>query len=180
MFTHLQINFITYIINIIPNYINNISLNKTEIILRTSYTNLFYIVYFFKKHMNVLLSSILDICGADYPQRLLRFDIIYSCFSLKYNNKLRIKVAINEIMTVTSVSGIFLSAGWFERETWDMFGIFFNEHSRLRRILTDYGFNGYPLRKDFPCVGFFELRYSEESQKVVYEPLELVSSLRFN
>jgi NADH-quinone oxidoreductase subunit C len=83
-------------------------------------------------------------------------------------------------MTISSVSGIFLSAGWFERETWDMFGIFFTEHSRLRRILTDYGFNGYPLRKDFPCVGFFELRYSEESQKVIYEPLELVSSFRFN
>jgi NADH dehydrogenase (ubiquinone) Fe-S protein 3 len=180
MSSYIQINFVTYLLSIIPNYVKCISLNKTEILLRTSYINLFYLIYFFKKHTNTLFSSVLDICGADYPQRPLRFDVIYCCFSLKYNNKLRIKVALNEVITIPSISGIFLSSSWFERETWDMFGIFFSEHSRLRRILTDYGFNGYPLRKDFPCVGFFELRYSEESQKVVYEPLELTSILRFN
>jgi len=134
---------------------------------------------FFKKHTNTLLNVLSDICAVDYPQKKLRFEVVYNFYSLKYNYKLRLKVSVLEIMAIVSLYNIFLSSNWLEREVWDLFGVFFCDHSRLRRILTDYGFIGYPLRKDFPSVGFYEVRYSEILQKVTYEPLEFNTSLRF-
>jgi len=104
----------------------------------------------------------------------------YNCFSIKYNYRLRIKTILNELFALISLNKLFLSSRWWEREVWDMFGIFFSEHARLRRILTDYGFIGYPLRKDFPNVGFYEVRYSESQQKVIYEPLEFSCYTRFS
>jgi len=142
---------------------------------------MFYIqlCFFLKKHTNTLIGSIADICAVDYTQKYLRFEVVYNTFSFKYNYKLRVKTIINEITALPSLSSLFLSSNWWEREVWDMFGIFFYDHSRLRRILTDYGFIGYPLRKDFPNVGFYEIRYSESLQKVTYEPLEFNCYTRF-
>ncbi len=119
-----------------------------------------------------------DVCGVDYPERPMRFDVVYNLLSLKNNNRIRVKIQTDEKTPVDSVTGVFKSAGWFEREVWDMYGIYFNNHPDLRRILTDYGFEGHPLRKDFPLTGNVELRYDEELRRVVYEPVTLTQDFR--
>ena len=170
---------INYYIRNLPNYILLVNLEKAEICLITQYNNIFNLTCFFKKHTNALVNVLIDITAADFPQKNLRFEVIYNCISMKYNNKMRFKISVNEVMAISSLYNLYLSSNWLEREVWDLFGIFFFDHSRLRRILTDYGFSGYPLRKDFPAVGFYEVRYSETLQKVIYEPLEFTSYLRF-
>lgn len=122
--------------------------------------------------------QLVDICGADYPGRPERFEVIYHLLSLSFNSRIRVKIATDENTPVDSVTSVFSSAGWFERETWDMYGIYFNNNPDLRRILTDYGFDGHPLRKDFPVTGFVELRYDEELRRVVYEPVKLQQDFR--
>ena len=114
-----------------------------------------------------------DLCGADYPERNKRFDVVYHLVSYQMNQRIRVKVATDEDTPVPSVVDVFPSAGWYEREAWDMYGIFFSDHPDLRRMLTDYGFQGHPLRKDFPVSGFVECRYSDEEKRVVYEPVQL-------
>jgi len=114
-----------------------------------------------------------DLCGADYPERNKRFDVVYHLVSYQLNQRIRVKVATDEDTPVPSVVDVFPSAGWYEREAWDMFGIFFSDHPDLRRMLTDYGFQGHPLRKDFPVSGFVECRYSEAEKRIVYEPVKL-------
>ena len=122
--------------------------------------------------------QLVDVCGADYPERPERFDVVYHLLSLTYNTRIRVKITTDENTPVDSVVGIYNSAGWFERETWDMYGIYFAGNPDLRRILTDYGFEGHPLRKDFPLTGFVELRYDEELRRVVYEPVKLQQDFR--
>ena len=122
--------------------------------------------------------QLVNVCGADYPQRPLRFDVVYNLLSLSQNTRIRVKVMTDEETPVDSVSDIFKSAIWFEREVWDLFGVYFNYHPDLRRILTDYGFEGHPLRKDFPLTGYVELRYDEELRRVVYEPVKLQQDFR--
>ena len=120
-----------------------------------------------------------DVCGADYPDRYPeRFDVVYHLLSISMNNRVRVKVKTAENNPVDSVTGVFKSAGWFEREVWDLYGVYFNGHPDLRRILTDYGFEGHPLRKDFPLTGYVELRYDEELRRVVYEPVQLAQDFR--
>jgi NADH-quinone oxidoreductase subunit C len=114
-----------------------------------------------------------DLCGADYPERTKRFDVVYHLLSYQLNQRIRVKVWTDEDTPVPSVVGVFPAAGWYERETWDMYGIFFSNHPDLRRMLTDYGFQGHPLRKDFPVSGHVECRYSEEAGRIVYEPVKL-------
>ncbi len=122
--------------------------------------------------------ELVDICGVDYPERVDRFDVVYHLLSLKHNQRVRVKLATNEDTPVASVTGIFPTAGWFERETWDMYGVLFADHADLRRLLTDYGFEGHPLRKDFPLTGFVEMRYDEAEKRVVYEPVQLQQDWR--
>jgi NADH-quinone oxidoreductase subunit C len=122
--------------------------------------------------------QLVDVCGADYPERDPRFDVIYNLLNLTDNVRVRVKVHTDENTPVDSVSDVFKSAIWFERETWDMYGIYFSKHPDLRRILTDYGFEGHPLRKDFPLTGYVELRYDEEQRRVVYEPVKLQQDFR--
>lgn len=119
-----------------------------------------------------------DICGVDYPERTKRFDVVYHLLSMINNMRIRVKVRTDEETPVPSVVGVFPAAGWYERETWDMYGVMFNDHPDLRRLLTDYGFQGFPLRKDFPLTGYVELRYSEEEKRVVYEPVQLQQEFR--
>lgn len=121
---------------------------------------------------------LLDICGVDYPERPFRFDVVYHLLSLSRNLRVRIKIQTDEAAPVPSVTGVFKTANWFEREVWDMFGICFSGHPDLRRILTDYGFEGFPLRKDFPLTGTVEVRYDEELKRVVYEPVKLTQDFR--
>ena len=121
---------------------------------------------------------LVDICGNDWPQREKRFDVVYHLLSLTRNLRIRVKFAVGEGEAVQSCIAIYPAAGWFEREAFDMYGIPFEGHPDLRRILTDYGFSGYPLRKDFPLTGYVELRYDDELKRVVYQPVQLVQEFR--
>ena len=119
-----------------------------------------------------------DIAGVDYPDRAERFEVVYNLLSVKHNHRIRVKVATDEDTPVASIVSLYPVAGWFEREAWDLYGIFFADNPDLRRILTDYGFEGHPLRKDFPLTGFVELRYDSEQRRVVYEPVKLTQDFR--
>lgn len=122
--------------------------------------------------------SFVDVCGADYPAREERFDVVYHFMSPYLNHRVRVKVTTDEETPVPSITGVFAGAEWFEREAYDLYGILFSGHGDLRRILTDYGFDGHPLRKDFPMTGFVEVRYDEERKRVVYEPVKLMQEFR--
>jgi NADH-quinone oxidoreductase subunit C len=123
-------------------------------------------------------AQLMELCGVDYPDRPERFDVNYVLLSLAKNRRIRVKVRTDEDAPVPSVVGLFPVAGWFEREAWDMFGILFEGNPDLRRILTDYGFEGHPFRKDFPLTGYVEMRYSEEHKRVIYEPVKLSQDFR--
>lgn len=133
---------------------------------------------FLRSDSNCLFEMLVDICGVDYPDREERFEVVYNLLSLRHNQRIRIKVKVAEDTPVPSVSGIFPAAAWFERECWDMFGVFFTGHPDLRRLLTDYGFDGHPFRKDFPLTGYVEVRYDDEQRRVVYEPVKLTQAFR--
>jgi len=121
---------------------------------------------------------VIDICGVDYPQRAKRFDVVYHLLSLSKNARIRVKAQLGENETIASISSLHPSANWFEREAFDMYGIAFDGHPDMRRILTDYGFSGFPLRKDFPLTGYVEVRYDDELKRVVYQPVQLVQEFR--
>jgi NADH-quinone oxidoreductase subunit C len=121
---------------------------------------------------------LVDLCGTDWPQRAKRFDVVYHLLSLTRNARVRIKAQVGEGESIPSIISVYPAAGWFERETFDMYGVPFEGHPDMRRILTDYGFSGYPLRKDFPLTGYVELRYDDELKRVVYQPVQLVQEFR--
>jgi NADH-quinone oxidoreductase subunit C len=125
-----------------------------------------------------LFRNIIDICGVDYPARPKRFDVVYHLLSPKFNRRIRVKVQTDETTPVASATDVFPGALWFERETYDLYGVLFTGHPDLRRLLTDYGFDGHPLRKDFPTSGFVEVRYDDEVKRVVYEPVRLPQEFR--
>ena len=135
-------------------------------------------VEFLKTNGNCRFSSLVDITAVDYPSREVRFDVVYHFLSMYQNHRIRVKVAVREEDMVPSIVTVHPSANWFEREVFDMFGILFSGHPDLRRILTDYGFRGHPLRKDFPTTGYTEVRYDEKQKRVVYEPVSLVQEYR--
>ena len=120
-----------------------------------------------------------DICGVDYPERPLRFEVVYNLLSLPLNQRIRLKLETDEDRPVPSATGLYSCAGWWEREAWDLYGILFADHPDLRRILTDYGFDGHPMRKDFPLTGYVEVRYDDEQKRVVYEPVRLKQEFRY-
>ena len=122
--------------------------------------------------------QLLDVCGADYPDRQERFEVVYHLLSLTKNARVRVKVTTDEVQPVPTVIEVYPSAGWFEREAYDMYGMVFEGHPDMRRLLTDYGFEGHPLRKDFPMTGYVEVRYDEEQKRVVYEPVKLTQEFR--
>ena len=141
-------------------------------------SNIAGFVEFLKTDNTCKFSSLVDITAVDYPDRPKRFDVVYHFLSMYQNHRIRLRVSIREDEMVPSITGVHPSANWFEREVLDMFGILFSGHPDLRRILTDYGFRGYPLRKDFPTTGYTEVRYDEEKKRVVYEPVSLVQEYR--
>lgn len=154
-------------------YNNNILI----IVIEKKFLKLF--ISFLKLHYNLKLSQLLDIWCVDYPGKKYRFEINYLLFSLKYNFRVIIRVAVVENDILESITDIFKSAGWLEREVWDMYGVYFSGHNDLRRILTDYGFEGFPLRKDFPLSGFVEVRYDDGEKRVVLEPIEISQEFRY-
>jgi NADH-quinone oxidoreductase subunit C len=140
--------------------------------------NLEKLVEFLRDDPSCRFSTLVDITGIDHPDRPQRFDVVYHFLSMYRNHRIRVKVAVREDDMVPSLIGLYPAANWFEREVFDMFGILFSGHPDLRRILTDYGFRGYPLRKDFPTTGYTEVRYDEALKRVVYEPVKLVQEYR--
>mgnify|MGYP006090787767 FL=1 len=149
-----------------------------ELMVTTSRDGLTRLMKLVRDDANCLFKVLLDVTAVDYPEREERFEVVYNLLSLSHNQRIRIKVPADEQAPVPSMVPLFSSAGWFEREVWDMFGIFFTDHPDLRRMLTDYGFEGHPLRKDFPLTGYVEVRYDDEQKRVVYEPVKLTQDFR--
>ena len=149
-----------------------------ELTLVAQASDIVYVLTFLRDDPRCLFVSLMDLCGADYPGRERRFDVVYHLISYRHNQRIRIKVEADGTTPVPSVIGVFPTANWFEREAYDLYGILFSGHPDLRRILTDYGFEGFPLRKDFPLTGFVEVRYDDEQKRVVYEPVKLPQELR--
>ena len=151
---------------------------KSELVLHVKRDELLSFAGFLHDDTKCQFKLLMDICGVDYPARENRFEVVYNFLSLKLNHRVRVKLLTDEKTPVPSVVDIYPTAGWFEREAWDMYGIFFAGNPDLRRILTDYGFDGHPLRKDFPLTGYVEMRYDPEQQKVIYEPVQLQQAYR--
>ena len=149
-----------------------------ELTVDVAPSNIRGLVEFLKSDPNCRFTSLVDITAVDYPGRAKRFDLVYHLLSMYQNQRIRLRVALREDDMALSITGVHPSADWFEREVFDMFGILFQGHSDLRRILTDYGFRGHPLRKDFPTTGYTEVRYDEALKRVVYEPVNLVQEYR--
>lgn len=149
-----------------------------ELSVNVTLNGLVEFVEFLKNDRNCRFSTLIDITAVDYPTRGQRFDVVYHFLSMYQNHRIRVRVAIREDEIVPSITGVHPSANWFEREVFDMYGVMFSGHPDLRRILTDYGFRGYPLRKDFPTTGYSEVRYDEKEKRVVYEPVSLVQEYR--
>ncbi|MBW9066217.1 NADH-quinone oxidoreductase subunit C [Rhizobium herbae] len=158
--------------------ISDATVSFGELTLTATADNLIALLTFLRDDARCGFVNFTDICGVDWPQRLDRFDVVYHLLSPKQNLRIRIKVAVGEDQPVPSACAVYPGADWFEREAYDMYGILFTGHPDLRRILTDYGFEGYPLRKDFPTTGFVEVRYDDEAKRVVYEPVELKQEFR--
>ncbi len=149
-----------------------------ELMLETTPEKVVELLAFLRDDGRCLFKQLVDVCGVDWPEREKRFDVVYNLLSLKHNRRIRVKVATDETTPVPSAASVFSSAGWFEREAYDLYGIWFADHPDLRRILTDYGFEGHPLRKDFPLTGFVEVRWDDVQQRVVYEPVKLTQEFR--
>ena len=149
-----------------------------ELMVRMDRAGIVKAMSFLRDDSQCQFKMLVDLCGVDYPERPERFEVVYNLLSLKHNRRVRVKVTTDEDTPVPSITSVFSAAGWFEREAWDLYGIFFSDHPDLRRILTDYGFQGHPMRKDFPLTGYVEVRYDEEQKRVVYEPVKLVQEFR--
>jgi NADH-quinone oxidoreductase subunit C len=149
-----------------------------ELILEAPRAYIVDVLTFLRDDPACRFRQLVDLCGVDYPQRAERFDVVYHLLSLHHNRRIRVKVSVDADHLVPSVVRVFSDAGWFEREAWDLYGIRFSGNPDLRRILTDYGFEGHPLRKDFPLTGYVEVRYDTERKQVVYEPVSLMQDFR--
>ena len=149
-----------------------------ELILCVERDSIVKTIGYLRDDVNCQFKQLMDLCGVDYPAREHRFDVVYNLLSLTQNSRIRLKLQTDETTPVPSVSSVFSSAAWWEREAWDLYGILFSDHPDLRRILTDYGFEGHPLRKDFPLTGYVEVRYDDEQKRVVYEPVKLTQEYR--
>jgi len=149
-----------------------------ELTLSVPAASIISVLTFLRDDVQCQFVNLTDISGVDYPQRAKRFDVVYQLMSPRQNQRIRVKVQADEDTLVPSAVPVFVGAEWFERETYDMYGVLFSGHPDLRRILTDYGFEGHPLRKDFPLTGFVEVRYNDELKRVVYEPVQLRQEFR--
>lgn len=158
--------------------IKKIQFYNSEITLIVQTKDILDILLFLKNNFLCQFKILTTISGVDYPKSQYRFAIVYDILSIRYNTRLKVKIYTYELASVYSSTSIYSAAGWFEAEIWDMFGVFFKNHVNLKRILTDYGFQGYPLRKDFPLSGFIEMRYNETQKRVISESIELSQEYR--
>lgn len=167
-----------YIVSVMPKFIQQFTVWKDELTINVAPSALIPVLTFLRDHTGSQFRSLVDITAADFPSRENRFEVVYNMLSVRFNGRIRVKTYASELSAVPSATSLFQSANWYEREVYDMFGVFFEGHPDLRRILTDYGFEGHPLRKDFPLSGYTEVRWDEEKQRVVYEPIELTQAFR--
>ena len=174
----IKINFGLYLKNVLPGVIYINSFFKNELILTIPSFLITQVMLFLRDHINCQFKVLSDICVVDYLKKKNRFEIVYNILSIRYNTKLRIKTYVNELTPINTITNIYSCANWFEREIWDLFGVFFVNHPDLRRILTDYGFEGHPFRKDFPLTGYVELRYDDFKKCIVCEPVTLPQKFR--
>lgn len=158
--------------------LNGSRIDRGELTINVPAAAIARVLVWLRDEPNMLFKELVDICGVDHPDRVPRFDVVYHLLSMHHNQRIRVKIETDEATPVPSVIEVFRAANWFERETWDMYGIAFSGHPDLRRLLTDYGFDGHPLRKDFPLTGYVEMRYDPEQQRVVYEPVQLRQDFR--
>jgi len=149
-----------------------------ELVIRATRQGLLPLLVLLRDNPRLSFEQLMDLCGVDYPDRAERFEVAYNLLSLRHNRRIRVLVSTDEATPVPSVAGIWPAATWYEREAWDMYGIVFEGQTDLRRLLTDYGFEGHPLRKDFPLTGHVEVRYDETRKQVVYEPVALTQDFR--
>ncbi|MBL8644332.1 MAG: NADH-quinone oxidoreductase subunit C [Rhodospirillaceae bacterium] len=168
----------SYIASALPTAVLSTDVKGGELSIRVHRSAIVKVLTLLRDDSNCQFSQLVDLCGVDYPDNDERFEIVYHLLSMKQNLRIRVKATTDESTPVPSVSSVFPCANWLEREVWDMYGVFFSDHPDLRRILTDYGFDGHPLRKDFPLTGYVEMRYDEEQKRVIYEPVKLAQDFR--
>jgi len=162
----------------LPGKVTGHSIAHGELTLTAEAASIVEVMSFLREDADCAFLSFVDVCGADYPEREKRFDVVYHLMSPRHVSRVRVKIETDEATAVPSITDVFPGANWFEREAYDMYGILFTGHPDLRRILTDYGFQGHPLRKDFPMTGFVEVRYDDQEKRVVYEPVKLTQEFR--
>ncbi|XP_011504553.1 PREDICTED: NADH dehydrogenase [ubiquinone] iron-sulfur protein 3, mitochondrial [Ceratosolen solmsi marchali] len=168
-----------YISSCLPKYVEQVQIVcRDELEVMIVPEGVLPVLSFMKLNHYTQFRSLSDITAMDVPSRQYRFEIIYNLLSLNHNNRIRIKTYTDELTPIDSICELYIAANWYEREVWDMFGVYFSNHPDLRRILTDYGFEGHPLRKDFPLTGYFELRYDDARRRIIHEPLELSQEFR--
>ncbi|MGH7095184.1 MAG: NADH-quinone oxidoreductase subunit C [Stellaceae bacterium] len=167
-----------YLAGALPTAVLGSEIRHRELTCRVAREALSEVLRFLRDDRRCRFSVLCDICGVDYPDRPLRFEVVYNLLSLTHNQRIRLKIETDEEQLVPSATALYSAAGWWEREAFDLYGIYFSDHPDLRRILTDYGFEGHPLRKDFPLTGYVELRYDDEQKRVVYEPVKLRQEFR--
>ena len=167
-----------YIATALTDQVTGVSVAHHELMIHSTPSGIHKVAAFLKDDSACQFKVLIDICGVDYPERNRRFDVVYNLLSLTHNQRVRVKIQTDESTPVPSINEVHSAAGWFEREVWDMYGVMFSDHPDLRRLLTDYGFEGHPLRKDFPLTGFVEVRYDEDEKRVVYEPVKLIQEYR--
>uniref|UniRef100_A0A6M2E5I0 NADH dehydrogenase [ubiquinone] iron-sulfur protein 3, mitochondrial n=1 Tax=Amblyomma tuberculatum TaxID=48802 RepID=A0A6M2E5I0_9ACAR len=172
-------DFGRYVAECLPKYVQKVQITPgDELEVMIAPEGIVPVLSFLKEHQNAQYTNIVDICGVDVPTRQYRFEVVYHLLSVYFNSRIRVKTYTDELTPLDSATAVFKGANWYEREVWDMYGVFFGNHPDLRRILTDYGFEGHPFRKDFPLSGYVEVRYDDEVQRVVVEPLELTQEFR--
>jgi NADH dehydrogenase (ubiquinone) Fe-S protein 3 len=167
----------THLKSLLPT-ISSIGYNKQTLVISVKPEDLIFTLQVLKFHTNTQYSLLTAISGVDYPYRKRRFEIVYELLSIRFNSRIRVKTFVDEITPLSSAVSVFSAATWWEREVWDLFGVFFEKNDEIKRILTDYGFEGHPLRKDFPLSGYVESRYDEQTKRVVCEPLEHAQEFR--
>ena len=165
-----------YIKKVRPSVICNMTQN--EITFYANSKDIIKFITFIKRHTTIKVEQLIDITAVDFPQRKQRFEVLYQFLSVKYNQRFTLSISVNETTILDSVTNLFSSASWYERETWDIFGIFFRKHPDLRRRLTDYGFKGHPLRKDFPVTGYLEVFYNDFNKRIVHEKATFAQEYR--
>lgn len=167
-----------YVQAALPEAVRDVEMDRDELCLIVDRERIARVLKFLRDDVNCQFKQLMDVCGVDYPERAERFEVVYNLLSLSHNRRIRVKLFASPATPVPTVTEVFSAANWWERETWDLFGILFRDHPDLRRILSDYGFQGHPLRKDFPLTGYVEVRYDDEQKRVVYEPVKLPQDFR--